>query len=1055
MPLTIDPFFIPATGLSDISTDISSINSLVVGNSLLVNGTAQFSQFNRGIVQSQTNGTLFSSNTINNDTTFNGNLTIGNITFRPSNYEIQTDVGFIFRYTGNTPGYSYEILNAPVLLTANTSLTVDSANIILIDNQLTPARLDINPNGIFPRATFNLSAINPIDFNINGFTLANISSNIKLNNLTPNRPMLLNNNGIIITGNIPAQFISNIGDDFVSKGGDTMTGGLTLPSLDVKANSQQPNPFDGYILLRPNIGGNNVIYGDGNRPFYIEGQTALNEFHIDGFSSINLDNPTVIKNFLNTDYIDARTNFMDIGSSASTINFGGPSATLNFQGNIINFFGNTTYSNVTNHSIADKDIQLNANSVGSGTCRGAGLLFRDAGIDFKGYFITSTTDGRGFWFVAPEQTHSLITELRVNNFTGGIFDYPLLQSHYDGSTTKIEPSVIQVANITTLETNVLTLQGNITSINSNINTLFANASTQQAEILNRVIKTGDTMTGTLEMNNASISVKKNTSLPPFGGYIQLTPNVSGNNKIYNDGAGLDIDGQTNNNNLNIKNFQTFNIENPTVCSNLTVGLLNSLNTSTIVGTSGLNFLNNNWRITGNTQIGGTLTLNGSNPRISGNITGALIMDASNIFLPSLTASRPLSLDASNEIISGNLSQSVITNLTTDLNGKLPLAGGTMSGSIAMSQQIISNCIQVGTDDLITAISGIITLSSNLKGDPGVFYECAELPTINAHLTNKNYVDDEINTSFSNVLAGNHSFTGLNTFTKDTTLEQNLITGNIQPISNDIFVNGNTVICPKNKSPCIILYPDETTPSNANPTYVSQDGFTVSQLKNGTANQGVYLQSWNSRDLILNSLGNNVQIGKAGTGISLNHYGGSATFYNNANTGQYYQLNYNTHFTDGTNIAIDGQSSNYSYSIRNYNAYNVGAAWTVTSDKREKRNITYINPIDAVQIIRGLKPCRFKYRNDHSKTHIGFIAQDVDDVLPIAVSEIEYDEKDDDDDTIEKDGLRRSKDKPKKTRRIKSLDYNSIFSYQTSVIQYLLEENQKLKQRLEHIEKRLF
>lgn len=983
-------------------------------------------------VGKSSNGTTY----INGNVYIPSNLTIGSnwLNIHPSDYAITSTIGFQFK------GF-----NTAEIDIRETRTVFNQSNVFIqgnINPYLEISRDDIgqktvrfNSNGIYPKYTdYEISGNlggGAYNLNIHSFHRVNIASNLYFYNLAPNLPCLLSASGNLITGNIPASFISNIGDSFVSKTGDTMTGTLTSPALDVKGNSLAPNPFGGYILLRPNTGGNNVIYGDGNRPFVIDGQTATNPFHIDGFSSINLNKPTVIKNFLTTDYIDSRTNFMDIGtSSASTLNIGHPSATINFQGNVINFYGNTFYSNITNHNIADKDIQLNANSVGSGTCRGAGLLFRDNGIDQKGYIITNTNDGRGFWFVAPEQTNSLITELRTDSFTGGLSDYPLLQSHYDGSTTKIEPSPIQVSNITTLETNVAT----------------------------KVSKSGDTMTGTLEMNNTSISIKKNTALPnPFGGYIQFTPNVSGNNKIYNDGAHMDIDGQTNNANLTIKGFQFVNIENRVVSNaNIDLNGINSLvncdsvNVFHLRGRSGLSFIDGaTWRFNGNTQIQGTLALNGTNPRISGNITNQLILDA-NVNMINLTASKPLSLDSSKNIISGDLSQSVITGLTSSLAGKLSLTGGTMTGSIALSQQIISNCIQVGTDDLITGLSGIITLSSNLKADPAVFYECTELPTLNTHLTKKEYVDDEINTVFSNVLAGNHTFTGVNTFTKDTTFNANVVCENIHARTSSVYLNAKTVITPKIPSPCIILYSDETTPSNANPTSVSQDGFTISQLKNGTAGQGVYLQSWNSRDLFLNSLGNNIRIGSPNTGISILHYGGSATFYNNSSTGQYYQLNYNTHYTDGSNIAIDGQTSSFSYSIRNYSAYNVGASWTITSDRREKRDIEILNAIEAVNIIRKLKPCSFSY-NTNPKKHIGFIAQDVETVLPSAVSEIEYDEYPDvkrpDDKCDESNGLKKACCRLKekcKTKTMKSLDYNSIFTYQTSVIQYLLDEVEKLK-----------
>ena len=61
---------------------------------------------------------------------------------------------------------------------------------------------------------------------------------------------------------------------------------------------------------------------------------------------------------------------------------------------------------------------------------------------------------------------------------------------------------------------------------------------------------------------------------------------------------------------------------------------------------------------------------------------------------------------------------------------------------------------------------------------------------------------------------------------------------------------------------------------------------------------------------------------------------------------------------------------------------------VTSDKRVKTNIQYITD-DATSKIMALKPCRFELIADPSNTQLGFIAQDVETVIPEAIDGKKY------------------------------------------------------------------
>ena len=63
-----------------------------------------------------------------------------------------------------------------------------------------------------------------------------------------------------------------------------------------------------------------------------------------------------------------------------------------------------------------------------------------------------------------------------------------------------------------------------------------------------------------------------------------------------------------------------------------------------------------------------------------------ILGSGNVRLPQMTASKPLSLDASKNIVSQDLSQNVITNLTSDLASKANLSGATFAGQLQITQQ---------------------------------------------------------------------------------------------------------------------------------------------------------------------------------------------------------------------------------------------------------------------------------------------------------------------------------------------------------------------------------
>ena len=86
----------------------------------------------------------------------------------------------------------------------------------------------------------------------------------------------------------------------------------------------------------------------------------------------------------------------------------------------------------------------------------------------------------------------------------------------------------------------------------------------------------------------------------------------------------------------------------------------------------------------------------------------------------------------------------------------------------------------------------------------------------------------------------------------------------------------------------------------------------------------------------------------------------------------------------TYFALDSTATTTFYVADNGAGYLKGAAWTYGSDKRMKENIQYIS--NGLEKISLLKPAKFDYISG-AKNQIGFIAQDVQKVIPEAVSSI--------------------------------------------------------------------
>ena len=78
------------------------------------------------------------------------------------------------------------------------------------------------------------------------------------------------------------------------------------------------------------------------------------------------------------------------------------------------------------------------------------------------------------------------------------------------------------------------------------------------------------------------------------------------------------------------------------------------------------------------------------------------------------------------------------------------------------------------------------------------------------------------------------------------------------------------------------------------------------------------------------------------------------------------------------LGLDRNIDNISYPIHLISgAYvSVGGTWTNASSRQYKNNITELSTDDAIDALNGLTPVRFTYKKDKSESHVGFISEDV-------------------------------------------------------------------------------
>jgi hypothetical protein len=58
----------------------------------------------------------------------------------------------------------------------------------------------------------------------------------------------------------------------------------------------------------------------------------------------------------------------------------------------------------------------------------------------------------------------------------------------------------------------------------------------------------------------------------------------------------------------------------------------------------------------------------------------------------------------------------------------------------------------------------------------------------------------------------------------------------------------------------------------------------------------------------------------------------------------------------------------------------GGVWANSSSRVRKEDIAELSVEEALQALAGLEPVQFRYKNDSAETYVGFIAEDVPELV---------------------------------------------------------------------------
>ena len=84
-----------------------------------------------------------------------------------------------------------------------------------------------------------------------------------------------------------------------------------------------------------------------------------------------------------------------------------------------------------------------------------------------------------------------------------------------------------------------------------------------------------------------------------------------------------------------------------------------------------------------------------------------------------------------------------------------------------------------------------------------------------------------------------------------------------------------------------------------------------------------------------------------------------------------------------NVGIGVSRPTYPLEMKSGAHASAGGVWTNSSSRNNKENVTELTLEDALATLAGLQAVQFNYRNDRQETYVGFIAEDVPDLVATA------------------------------------------------------------------------
>ena len=355
-------------------------------------------------------------------------------------------------------------------------------------------------------------------------------------------------------------------------------------------------------------------------------------------------------------------------------------------------------------------------------------------------------------------------------------------------------------------------------------------------------------------------------------------------------------------------------------------------------------------------------------------------------------------------------------LTSDLSGYLPLTGGTLTGALVINP---TNTLTIGLD---VASNTTRFRSDNLEGFKRQLEITMGSGTL-VQLTAKGYLANYgtdmafytattggTNASPGIYITGTNNRVGIKTGTPANDLD---VAGTFGVSGLSSFASNVTIGSPTT-DPTLNLNGDNTG-GDSYINFKADSGGTKVQLlgtKNGGTGGRLTFKTLQSSVL---TTAMKIEDGDITMGVAPLTNG--HVFYNPSGAGAYQIVSHPA-----------GTGTGYSYTIYQYNGSSIGGInqlgttgvqYNVTSDYRLKENITPIeNAIDKILNINAVK---YKWKNTQNEFGEGFIAHELQEIIPYAVSGIK--------DAVNEDG----------TYKLQQVDYSKLVPTLVKAIQELNEK----------------